>query len=154
MTAQLDLFGFADPPPAVVAARPTPPTPPAAPRLLPRPATVEWARLLTTSGIGDVAHTMVMVTCLWGGVVVECLRRGPSHSQQLLTVDGKLMEVGPDSGTPGRIVYLEPAAAIELHARHPLIWIGVGGTHSRIYRFAQDGEETPAELPLPPAAAP
>jgi hypothetical protein len=146
MIAQLDLFGATQPspppPPPVVTAKARPA------EIIPRPPTVEWERLLRR--YAEISTT-VMVQCstLWTGVVLEALTRG-NDQQYWLMGDKTIREMKPSPGEQAaRYVYIRPRDALALHAKHPMIKIR-GGTHSCMYRFAEPGEDAPADLPLPP----
>jgi hypothetical protein len=142
MAMQTDLFAGAPPP-----APPLPPSPPPAAELLPPAPTLAWAKLLARSG---VAHEVtVLVSWLWAEGLVESVTDTSGH-RFLLQRDGEICLIAGDPRAPGRVVYLDPRQATELHQRHPLIRIGATGTHSAGYRFAQPGESAPKELDMPP----
>lgn len=148
MAQQIDLFSrLLVAPVQGVANGPSTLSPPAEPReFVPTPPTLEWAKLLSRSEAGH--ETIIFVSTLWTGVVVECLC-DPQLGRLLLYRDGTIQSITPDHGTRGRTVYLDARRALDLHARRPLIPVDAGGTHAARYRFARLGEDAPHLLPLP-----
>lgn len=142
-----DLFDASNDPQPKAPITPPPAAPPA-PAPFPTPPTIHWARRLTAAG--DAGQDVTFhVSWLWAGQVVEALCLGPT-GRALLHKDGRIEEITPDPGAFGRLIYLDPTRARELHARRPLIQIGVAGTHSARYRLALPTETAPAEMDLPP----
>ncbi|HEY0183160.1 MAG TPA: hypothetical protein VGC09_10170 [Rhodopila sp.] len=146
---QPDLFSASPAPPRrPMAVQPQPARPPAD-EPFPVPPTLDWAKRLTAAGriAGDVTFH---ISWLWAGEVTEALCLG-SAGRVLLHKDGRIEEIKPDPGAFGRMIFLDPTRARELHARRPLIRFGNAGTHSARYRLAQPGEAAPTELELPPS---
>lgn len=144
---QIDLFSrLAIAPVQGVAGAPATIAPPAAREFIPTPPTLEWARKLALSETGH--RTVIFVSTLWTGVVIECLS-DPKLGRLLLHRDGTIQHIAPDHGARGRTIYMDARQALALHARHPLLPVGCAGTHSARFRFAETGEQPPATLPLP-----
>jgi hypothetical protein len=113
----------------------------------PVPPTLPWAKLLARSDVaGDV---VIFVSWLWSGEVAEMLS-DPLLGRQLLYRDGSIRAIGSADGPHGRLIYLAPDLARQMHAKRPLIRTGVAGTHSARYRFATPGDQPPDDLELPP----
>lgn len=142
--AQLDIFA----PAATTQEAPPAPVAQPAPELTPVAPTLAWARRLSASPHGR--QVTVLVSWLWTGEVVESLSDG-EWGRCLLHRDGRIEVIAPDPGAIGRTVFLDPRRAQQLHARHPLICIGIAGTHSARFRFAEPAQTAPATLELPAA---
>lgn len=143
--AQLDMFSAMAITPVQGVAIIAPPAP--VREFVPTPPTLEWAKTLSRSEAGH--ETIVFVSHLWTGVVVEMLS-DPRLGRLLLHKDGRICEIEPDPAARGRVIYMDARSVLDLHARRPLIPIGAGGTHAARYRFARPGEQAPELLPLPP----
>jgi hypothetical protein len=147
MTAQLDMFG--DAPASAPPPRPAQPLPVTEP-LFPTPPTIAWARKLTEAGDAG-RHVECLVSRQWSRVVAESLQRG-AEGRTLLYADGTMHEIAADPGATGRVIFLDPPAAIALHRKHPLINLMSGHGAAR-FRLARPGEAAPIELELPPGLA-
>lgn len=116
--------------------------------LFPTPPTIPWQRRLQAAG--DIGRRVEWhVSRLWSGVVAEMLCQA-NAGRTLLYAGGEIVDIIPDPGALGRIIYADPAAAAALHRMHRLILIAPAGSGSARFRLAAPGEASPDELALPP----